>query len=328
MARKKINWLLILQGWAMLWVVIGHSPLSLSNMPLLVEHLFNIAYSFHMPLFILVSGYLFQLTRLNINQLDGWGGYWNIMRDKLQRLGIPFIVFTIVALAVKVMFPGDVSRQTSLSFHEFFMAIINPFDGPNNEMWFVGMLLWFFAFTPLWHWSCQKKETEWLLLTLLILLHLFHPNENLFCIRQICTEAVFFYSGILVCKYGLDDIGQKNRWYLLLGGLIGFVLCYLFSIRFIAIWCGIAFSAGLAFILDEYVPKAFCGFRDYTYQIFLMGIFVQIAVKIIYKYMHIPYLVGYLVCLTLGLYVPVIISKIIEKLNWKPLLLCIGLKNR
>lgn len=26
-ARKKINWLLILQGWTMLWVVLGHSPL-------------------------------------------------------------------------------------------------------------------------------------------------------------------------------------------------------------------------------------------------------------------------------------------------------------
>lgn len=63
--KKKINWLLILQGWAMLWVVIGHSPLSLDNMPPYVEVLHKIAYSFHMPLFIAISGYLFQLTKLS-----------------------------------------------------------------------------------------------------------------------------------------------------------------------------------------------------------------------------------------------------------------------
>ena len=65
MEKKKINWLLILQGWAMLWVVIGHSPLNMDSMPKIVELAYNFAYSFHMPLFILVSGYLFQLTRLS-----------------------------------------------------------------------------------------------------------------------------------------------------------------------------------------------------------------------------------------------------------------------
>ncbi len=316
----------------MLWVVIGHSPLSLSNMPLWVEFLFNIAYSFHMPLFILVSGYLFQMTRLKTAEMNGGGGifcnYKSIISDKLVRLGIPFVVFTIVALVVKVLFPGEISRQTAFSFYDLFMAFINPFDGPNNEMWFVGTILWFFAFTPLWRWACQRKETEWLLLAVLTLLHFYHPNENLLCIRQICTEAIFFYSGILICKYGIEEICQKKRWPLLTGGLIGFLLCYLFKTPYIVIWCGIAFSAGLAFILDEYLPKVFCSFRNYTYQIFLVGIFVQIAVKIIYRHIHIPYVIGFIACLLFGLYVPVIFSKIIEKLNWKPLLLCIGLKKK
>ena len=65
MAKKKISWLLILQGWAMLWVVIGHSPLIMDDsMPTFAKILYEIAYSFHMPLFILVSGYLFYMTRL------------------------------------------------------------------------------------------------------------------------------------------------------------------------------------------------------------------------------------------------------------------------
>ena len=64
--KKKINWLLILQGWAMLWVVIGHACLGeAGHGPEWENALFHFAYSFHMPLFIMVSGYLFHYTRIS-----------------------------------------------------------------------------------------------------------------------------------------------------------------------------------------------------------------------------------------------------------------------
>ena len=73
--RKKIIWILILQGWAMLWVVIGHAFLgSISckaEWPTYARVLMDIAYSFHMPLFMFVSGYLFYLTRLAPVQVGG-----------------------------------------------------------------------------------------------------------------------------------------------------------------------------------------------------------------------------------------------------------------
>lgn len=60
MERKKINWLLILQGRAMLWVIVGHSYLGIVNAgPTWENLLVKTAYSFHMPLFMLVSGWLF-----------------------------------------------------------------------------------------------------------------------------------------------------------------------------------------------------------------------------------------------------------------------------
>lgn len=63
--KQKINWLLILQGWAMLWVIIGHAFLGVAGEgPKWENTLTQFAYSFHMPLFMLVSGWLFYLTRL------------------------------------------------------------------------------------------------------------------------------------------------------------------------------------------------------------------------------------------------------------------------
>lgn len=75
MAKSIINWLLILQAWAMLLVVVGHAYVGLQGQgPAWENALFHFAYSFHMPLFMLVSGWLFYLTRLEISDLNGGTG--------------------------------------------------------------------------------------------------------------------------------------------------------------------------------------------------------------------------------------------------------------
>lgn len=111
--RIKINWLLILQGWAMLWVVIGHSSLlGPDNGPVWESCLTKFAYSFHMQLFILVSGWLFFFTRLNIEK--EWG-YAKTIGEKTVRLLVPGLVFSLIAIAVKLVFPGDMSRAVDMS---------------------------------------------------------------------------------------------------------------------------------------------------------------------------------------------------------------------
>ena len=104
-SRKKITWLLLLQSWAMLWVVIGHSPLSVPNLSSAFDtdyhecamFLKKIAYSFHMPLFIMISGYLFYITRINKGSQ-----YKKTLSDKFVRLGIPYVFFTVFAFFLKV----------------------------------------------------------------------------------------------------------------------------------------------------------------------------------------------------------------------------------
>ena len=59
-----------------------------------------------------------------------------------------------------------------------------------------------------------------------------------------------------------------------------------------------------------------------------MGIFAQMFVKIVYRHISIPYVLAYMICIAAGLYVPVLVSKVIEKINWKPLSLCVGLKTK
>ena len=120
-------------------------------------------------------------------------------------------------------------------------------------------------------------------------------------------------------------IVAKCPWWVLVLGIILYVAGH-YTNAFIATIGGITGSFALALIADKYIPRLFGSFRDYTYQIFLMGIFAQMFIKIMYRHITVPYFVAYILCILMGLYVPVLVSKLIEKMNWKPLSLCVGLK--
>ena len=354
MQKKKINWLLILQGWAMLWVVIGHSFIGKAGEgPEWENALFHFAYSFHMPLFMLVSGWLFFLTRLKMytfkpvrggyksvngkrstvsedRLLKKWT-YWAIVKDKALRLLLPGLIFTIISFALKLAFPGEMSRQVSLNLNDMIHTILYPYDNPFREFWFIATLFWFFLLTPLWHMAFNRGWTKWGMLVVLIVLHFWHPNVEQLCIGRVLSFAIWFYLGLLISEEDLvDSFLVKQKWWVLVAGVAVYAcsrsLVQGTNSSFTGVVGGITLSFGLALIADKYIPKLFLDFRNYTYQIFLMGILAQMFVKIMYRYITMPYVPAYLLCLLAGLYVPVLVSKIIEKINWKPLSLCVGLK--
>ncbi len=239
---------------------------------------------------------------------------------------LPGVVFTFVAFAVKIAFPGEMARQTGFSLREIANSFLYPNDNPFREMWFIATLFILFLLTPLWRLTLSNKWLMWVTAIVLVVLHFFHPVIELFCIGRVFAYSIWFYLGIIISKEDyVERVFAKNHWLTLLVGVALYVVGF-FTNRFITTAGGIVFSFALALILDKYLPKTFFSFRNYTYQIFLMGIFAQMAVKILYRHVHIPYLVAYLLCLALGLYVPVLVSKVLEWINWKPLLLCVGLK--
>lgn len=257
------------------------------------------------------------------------GGYWpynQIVKDKALRLLLPGVVFSLVAFAVKIAFPDEMSRQTGFSLREIANAFLYPNDNPFREMWFIATLFILFLLTPLWRWTLSKKWLMWVTAVVLVALCFFHPAIELFCIGRVFGFAIWFYLGIIISKENyVEKLFARNIWLTLLVGIALYAVGF-FTLKFITTLGGIVFSFALALILDKYLPKTFFSFRNYTYQIFLMGIFAQMFVKIVYRHITMPYLMAYLLCLAMGLYVPVLVSKLLERINWKPLLLCVGLK--
>ncbi|WP_346702579.1 hypothetical protein [Barnesiella sp. An22] len=75
-------------------------------------------------------------------------------------------------------------------------------------------------------------------------------------------------------------------------------------------------------------PRLFASFRDYTFQIFLLGIFPQIAIRIVYTkipHSEVSYWTLYLASILIGIYLPVLVAKIIKKIPSPLIHRCFGL---
>ena len=198
------------------------------------------------------------------------GQKWNysaIVKDKVVRLIVPGVVFSLIAFAVKLAIPGEVSRQAGLSLHEIGHALLYPYDNPFREFWFIATLFWFFLMTPMWKWILKRKWLMWTTIVMLIVLHFVEPGTEFLSIDRVCSNAIWFFLGLVVSKEDyVDKIFNKNAWWTLLIGV--FIYCIgRFVNPFITTMGCIVFSFGLALLLDKYIPKTFFTFRNYTYQV-------------------------------------------------------------
>lgn len=88
------------------------------------------------------------------------------------------------------------------------------------------------------------------------------------------------FIGIVTCKTELvEKYMELWSWKTFFFGVGVYVIAYMVQWCFVMTVGGIVLSYGLALLADKNLPMIFCGFRNYTYQIFLMVIFAQIAVK-------------------------------------------------
>ena len=90
---------------------------------------------------------------------------------------------------------------------------------------------------------------------------------------------------------------------------------------------GILFSICLCLQLAKYIPTLFGSFRDYTFQIFLLGIFLQMAVRFAYLKVNIEslYILFYIGSILVALYIPTFMAIQIKKIKVPIIRLFFGL---
>ncbi len=327
MGKKRITWLQVLQGWSMLLVVIGHITLTdiFKNPETPVSAAIeSIIYSFHMPLFMFTSGFLFYLTKIKKEV-----PYRLVITDKLKRLGIPYLFFTLFTFIVKFLLAPFVKRPVSLSGEQLLNSFLYPGSNPLSEMWFIATLFIIMLSYPLLKEMISSYAKIACLLIAGLCLNIFFPTDiDLLCLSNVAYMFLFFCLGILCCQYDLSQFVNNLTGLVL--SLTLFIIAHIIpnTPMLLLNFIGIIFSLSLCLNVSKIAPQLFSSFRDYTFQIFLLGIFPQMAVRIVYGQLpHNEWIYGglYLISIITGIYIPVLIAKIIERIKSPIIRRCFGL---
>lgn len=132
-AKNRIDWIDLAKGIAIVCVVIGHVVASYHETGLYENNTWwnfshQYVYSFHMPLFMILSGILFSMSKKNSNKKTQ-------VFQKLVNYGIPYVIFSTLWIFTKVILSSMTNNTVSIK--ELLWIGIYPV----SFMWYLYALL-------------------------------------------------------------------------------------------------------------------------------------------------------------------------------------------
>lgn len=186
--KKRLGYLDIAKALCIILVVVGHFCPSTTTA--LWSKVSAVIYSFHMPLFMFVSGLLFAHSTKKQS-------YPDFISKKFQRLMIPYFSASAIIIVIKLA----VQRFVPLAKEVSPKALLEMFWYPSAAMhlWFVWALMIIFLLAAISHSRTYRIVLTGIAAALWLLPV---PAPELFCLNQVCNMAVFFMAGVMFRDYG------------------------------------------------------------------------------------------------------------------------------
>lgn len=328
-AKERIDWLAVLRGLNILLVVMVH--IQLIDMSTGENHAFCTALNipFHpirMPLFIFISGGLLYLSRIrkNIPILD-------LYKDKCQRILIPFVFFVIVYFVIKVLFNQFTKTPAEISLSYLLESFIYYRGYSSQPLWFLAVLMILMILYPLFCYLCNKKYR--MLAFLLFCCGIYFIDAdleskwNVFYFLELQHYLVYFFLGIAFFRLKVYEYLIKPFIIPLL--VVLYAISYYYHIPLLTSFLGIMMMCAVCLKTAQYLPNLFSSFREYIFPIYLLSLPFQNFVELIlWKQLFYDenlFFLFYGLNLFSGLYIPVLISKVVERCPIKMIRLCFGL---
>ena len=142
MEKQREIWVDNVKVIACILVVLGHFFQSMTKSDVLpandLYQWFNqTIYYFHVPLFFICSGYLYQKLSV-VNDAHSWGR--NVLK-KIINLGIPYFVFSFATWLLKTVFSSSTNDEIGGVFDTLFLH-------PTSPYWYLYALFFMFLITP------------------------------------------------------------------------------------------------------------------------------------------------------------------------------------
>lgn len=305
-----------MQTFGIILVVLGHSTYQLmqaGHTPAIYKWI----YTFHMPLFFFISGYLLRYSndrkgrQLSDMPALGKDGF---ITKKIKRLLIPYFVISSLVFIPKTMMSAMALRPVDMSVWSYLDMLLYPQTNVIGYFWFLPTLFMIFCLALLAS-RIKVRVNDILLLAALIAVNLTVPDIALIGLGDAIYNSIFFAAGYVVCKYKLENmVGRHAAVTATVTFIISIALLRLpeGGIRFlISSFNGILMVIAAAHI---YTGKKL-HFLDHidgaSYTIYLLSWFPQVASQqiLIALIPNIPWQITTTLAFFSGLYVPLLIYK-------------------
>lgn len=186
---------------ACILVVLGHFFQSMTKANILPENdlyqWFNTTiYYFHVPLFFICSGYLYQKYS-KINSVDSW--YKNVAKKALA-LGVPYVSFSTATWVLKKAFSSSVNDQIgglgdTLLFH------------PASPYWYLYALFFIFLLTPTF--KSVKMAVGGLVVAITMKTIALSGGYGVYAVSTVLSNEIWFVLGMSICAFNVRLKGRK-----------------------------------------------------------------------------------------------------------------------
>lgn len=176
-------------------VVIGHFfP---SNAPIWYINFRSWIYTFHMPAFMFISGFIYILLKKNES-------YLSFIKKKFFRLMIPYLTASVTIISLKLLTQQEIYVENPVSALSYFHIFYKPEAG--YFLWFIWSLFSIFLIIPLFN-SPLKR----LILFFLAISFHYIPADvtSIFAINETKRMLMWFMLG--TCCYDWNILGLKEN---------------------------------------------------------------------------------------------------------------------
>lgn len=191
---------------ACIFVALGHFFQSMIPVNIISENnlylWFNqTIYYFHVPLFFICSGYLYQ----KYNTINNFKSYKNNTFKKTLALGIPYFTFSIATWILKMIFSGSVNNKNNCGLLD------TLFIHPTSAYWYLYALFFIFLITP----TLKNKKSATIALTIAMLFKIsttFFNGFGVSPIDYILRNEIWFVIGMCLSVYGTQKLSEKIKY--------------------------------------------------------------------------------------------------------------------
>ena len=314
--RTREKWVDDVKVIACILVVLGHFFQSMTKANILPENnlygWFNTTiYYFHVPLFFICSGYLYQ----KYGKVNSVGSWCKNVAKKALALGVPYVSFSTATWVLKKVFSSSVNDQIgglgdTLFFH------------PTAPYWYLYALFFIFLVTPTFS-SVKAAAVELIVALAAKVLILTGGGYSVYAVSTVLSNEIWFVLGMSICAFNVQLKGRKVQ-----GMICGLLFMILSGVVYTAEISGSASSFIMGLLACIAVIMLVAGFEEkfgrgmdslakYTMPIFLMHTLFAAPLRSILMKIGIENAVIHVV---LGLVIsfagPIIAAWIMKKTKW------------